>query len=50
MVKQNRKKMETRLEYLTPEGLSEQALLEREFGRLLEMTLRLECEVEELRT
>ena len=42
--------METRLEYLTPEGLSEQALLEREFGRLLETTLRLECEVEELRT
>ena len=42
--------METRLEHPTLEGLSEQALLEREFGQLLEMTLRLECEVEELRT
>jgi len=42
--------METRLEYPTQEGLSEQALLEQEFGRLLETTLRLELEVEELRT
>lgn len=42
--------METRLEYLEAESLSEQALLELEFGRLLETTLRLECELEELRT
>jgi len=28
------------------EGVSEQALLEQEFGQLLETTFRLECELE----
>jgi len=41
--------METQLERLEATGLSEQALLEQEFGQLLETTLRLECELEEMR-
>jgi hypothetical protein len=42
--------MGTQLERPEAMSLSEQALLEQEFGRLLETTLRLECELEELRT
>jgi len=42
--------MEIRLEHPEAESLSEQALLEQEFGKLLETTLRLECELEEMRT
>jgi hypothetical protein len=41
--------METQLEQPKVESLSEQALLEKEFGQLLETTLRLELELEELR-